>query len=118
MSIIAVPAEHGHTLIGPYGELRARLLAEVAAGRLTPDGLLAQGVMPDGRCYVHVRLLDAPGRPLARRWPLLAAGGVVLAASGTATVLAVAWVAAHWAMLLGAAVVAAVVVAVLGRIRG
>lgn len=114
-NIVAVRTQQGHTLVGPHDELRAWLATAAASGRLTADGLLASGVLPDGRCYARVQLLPvAPQRRL--RGGVIAAGGVAMAASIAVTALAVAWVAAHWQMLLGAAVVSLLLVFGLGRV--
>jgi hypothetical protein len=98
MSIVAVRTSDGHTLIGSYGELHARLAAEVTAGRLTPDGLLGQGRTPDGLYFARVRLLPVAPRRRLRRSVVVAgviAAAAVVGAIGLLAVIAVAWVVAH-----------------------
>lgn len=110
MSVVAVRTEQGHTtLVGEYGELRAYLVALVAHGQLSPDGLLAQGRTPDGRCFARVRLQPA-AKPRRRvRRGLVVAGSVAAAVLVSAAVwllaVVVAWVVAHLVQIIAGAVV-------------
>jgi hypothetical protein len=105
MTVIAKRTEQGLRLKGGEDELRALLVEYVATGRLTREGLLAQGVLRDGRCYADVQLLPLPTPRRREVSPEMAAAGLV-----ALTVL----VAAAWLVfLLGHLKLVAVMVLVL-----
>lgn len=117
MSVVARREEQDVTVFfGRADELRAFLVAEVAAGRLTPGGWLGEGRV-DGVHWARVRLLPARPRRRVRRG--VAVTGVVsvvamLAAVGWLVAVALAWVTAHvWQI----AAVVAVAVLVWLRLR-
>lgn len=111
MGVVALRTEEGVTpLVGEYDALRAHLVALAAGGRLTADGLLSSGRMPDGRCYARVRLRTVAPRRRVRR-SLVIAGGVaaaaVVAGAVWVVVVVVAWVLAHLVQIVAAIVVLA-----------
>lgn len=119
MGVVAIRTEQGHTLVAERDELEAHLAVLVAQGRLVPEGLLAQGWTPDGRCFARVRLLDVAPRRRIRRAVIVSGvvgGGIVLTAATWAVVVAVAWVVGHLAAILFAAMLAALVMLGLGQV--
>jgi predicted lysophospholipase L1 biosynthesis ABC-type transport system permease subunit len=117
MGVVAHRTDQGHTLLGGEEELRAHLTGLVAAGRLTADGLLDQGRLPNGQCFARVQLVDVEPRRRVRRPLLIASALTAAAVVGLAVWLVitiVAWVVAHIAVIVAVLVLAVLVLASLG----